>query len=95
MAKSVFFVVPVNVVQDVPQIAPFVTSQAASLQKAGWQVTIGVVDDRTSAQGLLRLHRTLTAALAQAQAEIVHAQCRPCIVCAAVILVPPTIAVRS
>jgi len=56
---------------DVP---PFVSDQARFVSRAGWQVSVGVVDDRTSVQGIVRNSRRLSDEIAAARPAVVHAQ---------------------
>lgn len=71
---SVFMVVGANRKDGVLEIPSFVTSQAESLQNVGWEVFLGVVDDRTSVRGILRNLRTLKRQVAHAKPTLVHAQ---------------------
>ncbi len=58
----------------VPETNTFVTSQAESLRASGWEVILGVVDDRTSFRGIARNIRRLREEIARTQARLVHAQ---------------------
>jgi teichuronic acid biosynthesis glycosyltransferase TuaC len=71
---TVFMVVNANLKGGLPEISPFVESQAESLRKAGWEVFFGVVDDRTSLRRVLRNVRKLKVELAQVRPKLVHAQ---------------------
>src|SRR2546427_450404 len=71
---SVFMVINADVKDGVPKIPPFVTSQGESLRAAGWNVSFGVIDDRTTPTGLLRNVKRLKQEREGAGRGIVHAQ---------------------
>ena len=56
------------------EIANFVRSQIKSLQSLGWKVFVGVVDDRTSIQGIVRNVQRLKEEVAQSRPGLIHAQ---------------------
>ena len=74
MPGKVFMISPGELNQGVPQTWAFVETQARSLADLGWDVTLSVVDDRTSIHGIARNVRRLRAEVARSGAEIVHAQ---------------------
>ncbi len=53
---------------------PFVRTQAESMERAGWTVVYGVVDDRTSPSGVLRNAKKLQALTRRVQPSLIHAQ---------------------
>jgi glycosyltransferase involved in cell wall biosynthesis len=57
-----------------PEVVSFVSSQAAAVERAGWRVTLGVVDNRTSPYGILRNVKRLHREIAEARPAVVHAQ---------------------
>jgi teichuronic acid biosynthesis glycosyltransferase TuaC len=71
---SVFMVLNCNVKSETPQISSFVKSQAESLRDAGWEVSLGIVDDRTSLHGIVRNIRRLKREIGHARPGLVHAQ---------------------
>ena len=71
---SVFMVMNGTLKNGVPEVVTFVRSQADSIRKAGWEVSLGVVDDRTSVQGIFRNVRRLRQQIAQTRPGLVHAQ---------------------
>lgn len=71
---SVFMVANGNVKNGLPDISSFVQSQANSIGMAGWEVFIGVVDDRTSVSGIIRNIRRLRQEIIQARPGLVHVQ---------------------
>ena len=56
------------------EINTFVSSQAESLSSAGWEVVLGIVDDRTSVKGIRRNVDRLREEIARARPGLVHAQ---------------------
>ena len=52
----------------------FVKSQTESLRNAGYEVFWGIVDDRTSMQGIIRNFKRLRQEISDIQPEVVHAQ---------------------
>jgi teichuronic acid biosynthesis glycosyltransferase TuaC len=71
---SVFMVIAGNWKNGALAIPTFVRSQAESLRSAGWEVTLGVVDDRTSVHGILRNVRRLRREVNRSRPGLVHAQ---------------------
>jgi glycosyltransferase involved in cell wall biosynthesis len=71
---SVFMVVAGNWKNEMPAIPTFVKSQVESLRIAGWEVTLGLVDDRTSVQGILQNVRRLRREVSRSRPRLVHAQ---------------------
>ena len=71
---SVFMVTNANIKNGVPDINSFVRSQADSILSVGWEVFMGVVDDRTSVPGILRNIRRLRQQVAQMKPGLVHVQ---------------------
>ena len=68
-------VVPGNVEDGEARVAlPFVRSQAESMERAGWMVMYGIVDDRTSPSGVLRNAKKLQALTRQVEPSLIHAQ---------------------
>lgn len=57
-----------------PEISPFVEGQAESLRRVGWEVSLGIIDDRTSVGGIYRNARKLKLELAHVRPRLVHAQ---------------------
>lgn len=72
--KSVFMVIGASVRDGVAHVSPFVATQAASVREVGWEVFLGVVDDRTSLRGVLRNVRRLRREIAKANPGVVHPQ---------------------
>lgn len=71
---SVFMIVAGNWKNGAPAISPFVKSQAESLRSAGWEVALGIVDDRTSVHGILQNVRRLRKEVSRRRPGLVHAQ---------------------
>lgn len=71
---SVLMIVPGNWKNGEPAIPTFVKSQAESLKAAGWEVALGVVDDRTSVHGILQNVRRLRREVSPSRSGLVHAQ---------------------
>jgi teichuronic acid biosynthesis glycosyltransferase TuaC len=71
---SVFMIVNGLLEESEPQFPTFVRSQAEALRNAGWQVSVGVIYDRTSVQGILRNIRRLNKEVAAVNAQVIHAQ---------------------
>lgn len=71
---SVLMVVNGTIQQGEPQFPTFIRTQAEALRKAGCEIFVSVVDDRTSIRGILRNLRRLRTEIARAQPQIVHAQ---------------------
>jgi teichuronic acid biosynthesis glycosyltransferase TuaC len=57
-----------------PRVFPFVETQIASLREAGWDVRIGLVDDRTSPTGVARNIRRILGEARAFDPAVVHAQ---------------------
>jgi len=72
-AGSIFFIVNANVRAGVPDISDFLTAQRIYLEREGFQVSLGVVDDRTSISGILRNLRRLKREIKMYHPQIVHA----------------------
>ena len=70
----VFMVINADVQNGMPEIPPFITSQGESLRTAGWNVSFGIIDDRTTPIGFLRNIKRLKQERARAEYGIVHAQ---------------------
>jgi teichuronic acid biosynthesis glycosyltransferase TuaC len=70
---SVFMIVAGNW-KNGAAISTFVKSQAESLRSAGWEVALGVVDDRTSVHGILQNVRRLRREVSRSRPGLVHAQ---------------------
>ena len=71
----VLMIVPGSVEDgEVRVTLPFVRSQAESMEKAGWMVVYGVVDDRTSPSGVMRNAKKLRALARRVEPSLVHAQ---------------------
>ncbi len=74
LKSSVFMVTAGNVKGQPGDVVSFVQSQAGSIRTAGWKVTFGLVDDRTSLGGILRNVRRLKKEIRQKNPGLVHAQ---------------------
>jgi len=72
--QSVFMVINSNVKIGVPEISSFVRTQINSLRHVGWEIFIGVLDDRTSLSGIIRNTWRLRREISQTQPGLVHAQ---------------------
>src|SRR5262245_2560139 len=72
--NSVFMVINGSVKNGEPQFPTFVRSQAEALQNAGWEVSVGVIDDRTSVRGVLRNMGRLKNEIVIAKPQVIHAQ---------------------
>lgn len=72
--KSVFMVANGNWINGLPDISTLVQSQANSIRTAGWEVFLGVVDDRTSFKGILRNIQRLKREINHTTPGLVHAQ---------------------
>ncbi len=53
---------------------PFVKNQAESMERAGWMVVYGVVDDRTSLSGVIRNAKKLRTLARRVEPSLIHAQ---------------------
>jgi glycosyltransferase involved in cell wall biosynthesis len=71
---TVFMVVSGSLREGLPKTNSFVKTQADSIRVAGWNVCLGVVDDRTSFRGVIRNIRRLKIEIAQVKPRLVHAQ---------------------
>src|SRR3972149_2306778 len=71
---SVFMVTSGNWRDGLLEITTFVKSQAESLRCAGWDVFLGVVDDRISIRGIMRNFRALKKERTKVRPAVVHAQ---------------------
>jgi teichuronic acid biosynthesis glycosyltransferase TuaC len=71
---SVFMCMNGNRTDGVWEIPTFVKTQVESLRSAGWEVLMGIVDDRTSVHGILRNVRKLWKQVSRAAPGLVHAQ---------------------
>jgi teichuronic acid biosynthesis glycosyltransferase TuaC len=71
---SVFMVVSGNWTDGALEISTFVKTQVESLRCAGWEVLLGVVDDRTSMRGTLRNIHRLRKQAAVTRPGLIHAQ---------------------
>jgi teichuronic acid biosynthesis glycosyltransferase TuaC len=71
---SVFMVVAANWKNGTLAMPTFIKSQAESLRSAGWEVTFGFVDDRTSVEGILENVRRLKREVSRSRHGLVHAQ---------------------
>ncbi|GJL59416.1 MAG: hypothetical protein NPIRA03_22730 [Nitrospirales bacterium] len=69
---SVYMVANGNVINGIPEISTFVQSQASSMRMAGWEVFLGIVDDRTSIKGIIRNIRRLQGEVGQKKPDLVH-----------------------
>ena len=75
VSKCAVFIVASGSLKDgVPLTPTFMQSQVESLRNEGWEVTLGIVDDRTSIEGILRNARRLRKEISQSNAGLVHAQ---------------------
>src|ERR1051325_4227657 len=71
---SVFMVAPGSQKEGLTEINTFVRSQAESLRNAGWEVILGVIDDRTSIKGIRRNIDRLCKEIVRTRPGLVHAQ---------------------
>jgi teichuronic acid biosynthesis glycosyltransferase TuaC len=71
---SVFMVIAGNWQNGALAIPTFVKSQAESLRSAGWEVSLGVVNNRTSVHGILQNVRRLRREVSRSRPGLVHAQ---------------------
>lgn len=69
---SAYMVANGNVINGVPIISTFVQSQANSMRMAGWEVFLGIVDDRTSIKGVIRNIKRLQVEVGQKRPGLVH-----------------------
>src|SRR5215475_3808410 len=74
MPSKVFLISAGELIHGVPHTWTWAETQARSLADLGWDVTLSVVDDRTSIRGIARNVRRLRAEVARSGAEVVHAQ---------------------
>ena len=72
-AGSIFFIVNADVRAGVPDISDVLTTQRMYLERDGFQVALGVVDDRTSISGILRNLQRLKREIKMSHPQIVHA----------------------
>ena len=72
--KSVFMIINGDKKDGLPFYPTFVRTQAKSVEDCGWDVSMGVIDDRTSVQGILRNVRIHKQNIAQGSPGLVHAQ---------------------
>jgi teichuronic acid biosynthesis glycosyltransferase TuaC len=70
----VFMIVASTWKDRMPAIPTFVKSQVKSLRSAGCDVTLGLVDDRTSIHGVLQNLRRLRMEVSRSRPGLVHAQ---------------------
>ena len=71
---AVFMVTNANLKAGLPEISSLVESQVDSLRRVGWEVSLGIVDDRTSLTGIYRNARRLKGEVVQVRPQLVHAQ---------------------
>jgi teichuronic acid biosynthesis glycosyltransferase TuaC len=71
---SVFMVIAGNWKNGALAIPTFVNSQAESLRTAGWEVSLGVVENRTSIHRILQNVRRLRREVSRSRPGLVHAQ---------------------
>src|SRR5689334_11889922 len=74
LKDSVFMVAPGSETEGLIEINTFVRSQAESLRNAGWEVILGVIDDRTTIKGIRRNIDRLRKEIARIRPGLVHAQ---------------------
>jgi hypothetical protein len=67
MKKSVYMLTSGTVADGKPAFSPFVAVQARSVERAGWRVAVGLVDDRTSVAGVLRNLKRISRATSSSQ----------------------------
>src|SRR5579863_2532062 len=74
MKNSVYMLIAANVVDGTAVFSSFVAVQAKSLERAGWTVRLGLVDDRTSVRGVVRNLNRMLREIAAERPAVVHAQ---------------------
>ena len=74
MQKSVYMLISGAVIDGEPVFSPFVAVQARSVERAGWKVVVGLIDDRTTVRGVLRNLKRMRHDIPLFPTGVVHAQ---------------------